>query len=131
MISIILDLIKEKGSYNSNFAISLMNNSPTYRDHIFDVVELPDVIASSEVKHIEDGTNFLMIRPNPATDKVYIEFMHNSAIRKIKSSCLMSAENWLQTITINCYTGGIELDIRNLREGFYFVIADRCEAQEL
>jgi hypothetical protein len=115
-----LGLIKDKGSYNSNFAISLMNNSPTYRDHLFDLTTLPDVIASSEVKHIEDASNFLVIRPNPASDKVYIEFLQNNVSEdKIK---LYDVSGKLVTgYAASIVNGGIELDISNLREGFYIV----------
>jgi len=115
-----IGLIHEKGSYNSNFAISLLNNSSTYRDHIFDVINLPDVIASTDVKRIEDGTNFLVIRPNPAKDKVYIDLVHNSESEgKIQ---LFDVSGKLVTnFTVSFMTGGIELDISNLREGFYFV----------
>jgi len=115
-----IGLIKEKGSYNSNFAISLLNNSPTYRDYIFDVVELPDVIASSDVKHLEDAINFLKIRPNPATDKVYIDFINNG-ISESNIRLLDVSGKLVSNYTINFMTYGIELDISNLREGFYVV----------
>ncbi len=115
-----LNRIKDEGSSNSNFAISILNNSTTYRDHLFDVVEMPDVIASSDVKHIEDGSNFLRIHPNPATDKVYIEFISESALESIIK--LYDASGKLVTNYTTSYAnGGIELDIRNLKEGFYYV----------
>jgi PKD repeat protein len=115
-----LNLVKEKGSSNSNFAITLLNNSSTYRDHLFDVVELPDVVASSDVKHIEGSSNYLSIRPNPATDKVYIDFL--SAGPSENEIKLYDASGKLVTnYTVNYTIGNIELDIRNLKEGFYFV----------
>lgn len=115
-----LNLVKEKGSSNSNFAISLLNNSSTYRDHLFDVVELPDVIASTDVKYVEDASQFLVIRPNPATEKVTIDFISNSASNSIIKLFDVNGQ-MVTNYTISFGTNGIELDIRNLREGFYFV----------
>jgi parallel beta-helix repeat protein len=115
-----IGMIKDKGSYNSNFAISLMNNSPTYRDYLFDVVELSDVVAGSDIKHIEEGTNFLRIHPNPATDKVYIEYINNS-FSESKIQLYDVSGKLVSNYSLSSVTGGIELDIRNLKEGFYFV----------
>jgi PKD repeat protein len=115
-----IGMIKDKGSYNTTFAISLLNNSSTYRDYPFDVVQLPDVLASSEVKHVENGDNFLSIRPNPATDKVYIELAHNS-LSECKIQLFDVSGKLVTNYTASFLTGSIELDIRSLREGFYFV----------
>lgn len=122
-----INQIKDKGSYNSNFAISLLNNSATYRDHIFDVVEMPDVIASQDVKHIEDGTNYLGIRPNPATEKVYVELVHNSP-GNCKIQLFDVSGKQVSDISVSFVTGGFELDIRNLKEGFYFVTLTDSES---
>jgi hypothetical protein len=115
-----LNLVKDKGSSNSNFAITLLNNSSTYRDHLFDVVELPDVAASADVKHIENASNILTIRPNPATDKVYIDFIPEGASESDIRVFDVSGK-LVTNYNVNYLMGNIELDIRNLNEGFYFV----------
>ncbi len=115
-----IDQIRQKGSVNLNFAISLLNNSPTYRDHPFDVVELPDVLAGSEIKQVEEGTNYLRIRPNPATDKVYIEFINYNLSENTFRLFDVSGKQ-VTNYALNPVSGGIELDISNLKEGFYFV----------
>ena len=115
-----IDQIRQKGSVNLNFAISLLNNSPTYRDHPFDVVELPDVLAGSEIKQVDEGTNYLRIRPNPATDKVYIEFINYNLSENTFRLFDVSGKQ-VTNYALNPVSGGIELDISNLKEGFYFV----------
>jgi len=117
----VLEQIREKGSVNSNFAISLLNNSPTYRDHIFEEVSMPDVIAGTEIKHIEDGSTYLKIRPNPATNKVYIDFIDQS-ISEDKLQVFDVSGKLVTNYVMNPVSGGgIELDISRLNEGFYFI----------
>jgi hypothetical protein len=116
----VLEMVREKGSENSNFAISLLNNSPTYRDHIFDVVVLPDVVAGAEIKHLVEETNLLKIRPNPSSDKVYIDFTDISMSEDIVQVFDVSGKQVTGYVK-NLMAGGIELDISNLKEGFYFV----------
>jgi hypothetical protein len=115
-----ISLIRDKGSVNSNYAISILNNSANYRDYLFNAEELPGVMASPEIKHIEYADNYLVIRPNPATDRVFIEYLAGSlADTRIQ---LFDASGKLVTgYTVNNISGGIEIDIRNLNEGFYFV----------
>jgi hypothetical protein len=115
-----LNLVKDEASSNSNFAITLLNNSPTYRDHLFDVVNLPDVVASIDVKHVEDGSNYLKIRPNPATDKVYIDFIPDGSAESIVTVYDVTGK-LVTNYTVNYMNGSIEMDIRNLKEGFYYV----------
>jgi PKD repeat protein len=117
----VLEQISEKGSVNSNFAISLLNNSPTYRDHLFETVTLPDVIAGTEIKHVGDGSNYLKIRPNPATNKVYIDFIDQS-ISEDKLQVFDVSGKLVTNYVMNPVSGGgIELDISRLNEGFYFI----------
>jgi hypothetical protein len=116
----VLEQIKVKGSENSNFAISLLNNSPTYRDHLFDVVTMPDVIAGSEIRHIENSDSFLMIRPNPATNKVFVDYIDYSMSDNSLQVYDVSGKQ-VMNYTMNSTSGGVELDISNLKEGFYFV----------
>jgi hypothetical protein len=115
-----IEQIRQKGSYNQNFAISLLNNSPTYRDHPFEMVELPSVMLGSEIRHTDDGASYLMIRPNPATDKAYIEFL-NYNLSENTFRLFDASGKQVTNYAISAVAGGIELDIRNLKEGFYFV----------
>jgi hypothetical protein len=113
--------IREKESYNSNFAIALLNNSPTYRDYLFDVVEMPEVVAGEVIKRTEDGASLLKIRPNPATDKVYIDYV-NSSLSGNNLRLFDVSGKAITDFTINSVAGGAELDISRLKEGFYSVV---------
>ncbi len=113
-------MISGKGSVNSNFAISILNNSAEYRDYLFDATELEGVVAGSDIKHIDYDENFLVIRPNPATDKVFIEYLKGS-LAETRISLYDASGKLVTSYSVNNILGGLELDIRNLNEGFYFV----------
>ncbi len=115
-----INQVKDKGSYNSNFAISLLNNSPTYRDYSFDRLELPAVVASPEVKHIEYSSEYLMIRPNPARDEIFID-LGNYNILESKVQLFDVTGKMLSNYNISFVPGSIEVDISKLDAGFYFV----------
>jgi hypothetical protein len=115
-----LTLIKEKSSANSNFAISLLNNTSGYRDYPFDMVELPSVLASSDVKRVENADSYLVIRPNPATDKVFVEYLAGT-VGETRVQVYDASGKEVTNYTVSHVLGGAELDISGLREGFYFV----------
>lgn len=116
----VLEQISAKGSDNSNFAISLLNNSPVYKDHLFDTVILPDVVAGSDIKHVEDDGNILKIRPNPAADKVYIDFI-DFTMSENKIQIYDVSGKLVTNYQVNSSAGVVEIDISGLKEGFYFI----------
>ena len=116
----ILNHIMEKNSSNTNYAISLLNNSPTYREHTFDVVVIPDVTVSPDIQQVQQEDEFLKLFPNPATDKVYIEYM-NSKVSDSKIEVRDVSGKLISNYRLEYVSGGIEVDISSLREGFYFV----------
>ncbi len=116
----VLEQIMDKKSVNSNFAINLLNNSPTYRDHIFDEVVMPEVLASAEIKHVQAEDNFLVIRPNPASSKVYVDYIDFS-LSDNSIKVFDASGKQVTNYTVSSAAAGIELDITGLNEGFYFV----------
>jgi hypothetical protein len=115
-----LNQIIEKGSVHSNFAIFMLNNSSTYRDYVLEDATIPEVFKSEQVKHIEPGDSFLNIYPNPASNSVFIELVNNNTENGKLELFDISGKRVID-FTLNIVAGGIELDIRNLREGFYIV----------
>ncbi|MCF8370550.1 MAG: T9SS type A sorting domain-containing protein [Bacteroidales bacterium] len=115
----ILNSIKDKESVHSNFAISLLNNTSTYRDHLVSEPVVKDVEVSGDIKHI-DSENFLTIYPNPTSGKVFIELISNDATDNTLEIFDVSGKKVFE-YEVNFMTGGIELDIQKLGEGFYFV----------
>jgi parallel beta-helix repeat protein len=116
----VLEMISEKNSENADFAISLLNNSPSYKDHIFDIATLPDVVAGTDIKHIDLSDNYLKIRPNPATDKVYIDILDLS-LQEYKVQVHDISGKLVTNYKLSYVAGGLELDISNLNEGFYMI----------
>jgi hypothetical protein len=116
----LLKSISEKASANSNYAISILNNSPDYRDYLFDVVELPGVMASANVKHIDYEEQYLLIRPNPSNDKVFVEYLAGS-LADARIQVYDVSGQMLHHFSARSLSGGFELDISDLSEGFYFV----------
>ena len=116
----ILNQIMARNSSNTNYAISLLNNSPTYREHTFDVVEIKDVTVSPEIQQVEQESEFLKLFPNPATNKVYIEYM-NSKVSESRIELHDVSGKLISNYQLEYISGGIEIDISSLREGFYFV----------
>jgi hypothetical protein len=115
-----LNQIIEKGSVYANFAIYLLNNSSTYRDYILEDATIPEVYKSEQVKRIEQGDSFLNIYPNPASSSVFIELVNNNSENGKLELFDISGKRVID-FTLNIVAGGIEMDIRNLREGFYIV----------
>jgi parallel beta-helix repeat protein len=115
-----MEMIAEKRSENSNFAISLLNNSPSYRDHLFDLEPLPGVVAGSEIKYIQEQADYLNIRPNPSSDKIYIDLIDFS-MAKDRVEVRDVSGKLVNRVEVNSIGGGIEMDISLLKEGFYTV----------
>jgi len=115
-----LNSIEAKETINSNFAISILNNSPTYRGFIFENPVIFDAVNSDNSQHISDNESYLHIYPNPASEKVFIEIVKTDMLNgKIK---IFDVNGKLVTdYKLNFVAGGIELDIQNLRNGLYFV----------
>jgi hypothetical protein len=115
-----MEMIKEKETDNSNLAITLLNNTSDYYDYFIKDIELPEVTKSTDVKHIENEGSYLNVYPNPAWDKVYVEFIHNNG--QDAAIQLFDVSGKLITdYTTSIVAGGIELDINHLDKGFYFI----------
>ena len=115
-----LEMIIDSESLNSNYAISLLNNTSTYNDYQLEEISLPDVLKTSNIKRIENESTYLNIYPNPAYDKVYVELVHNNG-ENCKIELFDVSGKLVTDYTVSFVTGGIELDIRQLRNGFYFI----------
>ncbi|MFZ4399668.1 MAG: PKD domain-containing protein [Bacteroidales bacterium] len=115
-----LGLIEAKKNINSNFAISLLNNTNGYRDYIFEPQSNYEVFKSGSVQHIDDNENYLNIFPNPAKEKVIIEITKSGMING-KIQLFDGNGKQVTDFKLNFVAGGIEVDIRNLRSGLYFV----------
>jgi len=117
---LILKGIKDKGSYNSNFAIALLNNSFDYRDYFKDEMDMSEVVKSDNVSHIGDDAGYLNIFPNPATNKVFIELIHNNGLPG-KLEVFDASGSLITDYEVNLVAGGIELNLQQLKQGFYFI----------
>ena len=115
-----LETIKGKESFYSNVAISLLNNTSAYNDYQLKEITLPDVLKTSNIKRIESESSYLNIYPNPAYDKVYVELVHNNG-ENCKIELFDVSGKLVGDYTVNFVTGGIELDIQHLKNGFYFI----------
>jgi len=123
---LLLEEIGGKETFNSNFAIALLNNTATYRDYFIDELDLPEVIKSDNVKHIGENENYLNIYPNPATDKAFIELIYNNELPG-NLEIFDAGGSLIQEYTVLLVAGGIELDIQQLKNGFYFVTLSNAE----
>ena len=115
-----LGSIEDKRTINSNFAIALLNNTSTYRDYIFDEPTITDVVLGSDIKHVADGENYLIIYPNPATNKIHVEIIYNS-MQDGKIQMFDLSGKLITDFTVNIVAGGIDLDIQHLSKGLYFI----------
>ncbi len=118
-----LEMIIDKKSYNSNYAVSLLNNTPTYNDYQVEEISSPEVIQSDNIKRIESESTYLNIYPNPAFDKVYVELVHNNG-ENCKIELFDVSGKLVTDYTVNFVTGGIELDIRQSEEWILLYHAD-------
>ncbi|RLD54742.1 MAG: hypothetical protein DRJ05_14140 [Bacteroidetes bacterium] len=121
-----VEAVLGKETYNANFAVSLLNNSETYRDYISDEINLPEVEKSSEIRHLGEGESYLNIFPNPATDKAFIELVHNNGLPG-KLEMFDASGKLITGFNINFVSGGIEMDIRHLDDGLYFITLSDTE----
>ena len=115
----ILNNIREKESLNSNFAISLLNNTSTYRDYIIEEPIVKAAQLSDNFKNTNE-VNYLNIYPNPTSGKVFIELITNSK-EDTKLEILDVCGKMIKGYSINFVAGGIELNIEELSDGYYFI----------
>ena len=115
-----LETIIEKETYNSNFAVSLLNNTATYRDYLLEEVNLPEVLKTSDIRHIDSETSYLNIYPNPAGNRVHVELIQNNG-EDFKIQLFDVSGKLITNYTATIVAGGIDLDIENLNNGFYFI----------
>ena len=115
-----LKVIEDKKGDNSNFAVALLNNSSTYRDYIFEEKSLLDVEKGSDIQRVPDGESSLKIFPNPAREQVYIEIA-NSGMLEGKIQIFDASGKQVTDFKVSFVSGGVDVDIRNLRNGMYFV----------
>ena len=66
------------------------------------------------------------IYPNPATDKAFIELIYNNELPG-NLEIFDAGGSLIQEYTVLLVAGGIELDIQQLKNGFYFVTLSNAE----
>jgi len=98
----------------------MLNNSPTYRGYVFEEQAITEVVRGSEVQHVDENASSLNIFPNPAKDKVYIEVVDSGKLDG-KIRMFDASGKQVGDYTLNFVAGGLEADIRNLRQGLCFV----------
>jgi parallel beta-helix repeat protein len=116
----ILRSIQDKKPGYSNFATSILNNSPTYTNYKIEEITVEDVEISGDVKHIENDGSFLHIYPNPFSNTVFIELINNNS-ETSKIELFDMTGKLVTDYTINFVAGVIELDMQKLNEGLYFI----------
>jgi Secretion system C-terminal sorting domain len=114
-----IESIKNKKSVNANFAVSLLNNTATYRDHIINVPNIPSVLKTTNVKNVENVESYLNVYPNPSSSTVYIELVDGNADGLIQIFDLTG--KLVNNYEINIVAGRIEIGIQNLNNGVYFI----------
>nr|NQU91314.1 T9SS type A sorting domain-containing protein [Bacteroidota bacterium] len=125
-IEILTDIMHRKSVY-SNTAISLLNNISGYRDYFVEEPVVANVIKSDNIRHIDDNSSYLNIYPNPVSNSAFIELVNNTAdVGKI--SIFEMNGKLVTEYNINFVAGGIELDIRQLKAGVYFVAITDAES---
>jgi len=115
----------EKSAY-SNMAISLLNNVSGYQDYLVEEPLVASVIKSDNIQHIDDNSTYLNIYPNPVSSSAFVEIINNTgeygqvAIYDMRGKLITEYD-------INFVAGGLELDIRQLKAGVYFVAITDAE----
>ncbi|MEZ5082269.1 MAG: T9SS type A sorting domain-containing protein [Bacteroidales bacterium] len=122
-----LEIIRNKESYNSNRAVSILNNTSTYRDYYEETIDLPEVEKSGQIKHIGENESYLNIYPNPASNTVFVELINNNAATG-KLELYDVSGKLVTEYDQNIVAGGIELDIQKLNDGFYFLTLTNQES---
>jgi hypothetical protein len=115
-----LGTVEDKHTANTNFAISLLNNSSTYRDFIFEEPSIGDVEAGTNIKRVSDGESYMMIYPNPATNKLNIEVISSSLVNG-KLQVFDISGKVISNYSVNAFSGGFEMDVAGLAKGIYFI----------
>ena len=116
----VMILIKDKESVNSNMAITLLNNISSYLDHIVTDPIIKNVELSDNFKQIGDNQSYMNLWPNPSTGKVYIELITSNESDNSLEIFDVSGK-LIEDYSVEIVSGIIELDIKNLSEGFYFI----------
>jgi len=122
-----MKMIAAEESIYANLAISLLNNVSGYRDHTTEEVVLPDVMWTDNIKRVETDGSYLNIYPNPVTNTAYIEFIDNSDGNS-KIEVFDIRGKLVNDIDISIISGGIEMDVQQLRGGIYFVTITNPES---
>lgn len=117
--------IENKESVNSNFAIALLNNTSSYSDYQLLVPILPDVVKASNIKNVEEESGLLNIYPTPSISFVFIELINNNPNGKIQLFDMKG--QLIVDYKVDFVSGKIEMDIRSLNPGIYFVTLTDAE----
>jgi hypothetical protein len=116
----VLRNILDKNPELSNFATSILNNSPEYSDYKLGEFTIEKAVVDGDIRHIENDQSYLHIYPNPAANVAYIELIAGDAT-KSKIELFDMNGKLVTEYSINFVAGGIELDLQKLNDGFYFV----------
>jgi hypothetical protein len=116
----VLMAIAESENVNANLAIYLINNSGIFVDYVSETPQLEDILLGDQIVRLENVESYLNIFPNPASTNVFVEAFNASSTQS-KIEIFDMSGRLVTDYTINFVAGGLELDIRKLTQGFYFV----------
>lgn len=116
-----LDRIDQMNSIHSNFSVFLLNSIDSYRDYKVDRPETDSIEINDQVKNLEDDSGFLSLHPNPASNNIFVQLINNNEDQSYIE--ILNASGKIVTqYNVEFVTGGIELNIKDLAQGFYFII---------
>ena len=108
-----------------NYAISMLNNISGFRDHYYEIPQMPDVTMLPGIKRVED--TYLNIFPNPAGRSAEIQLVSGESEHSTLNIYNISGE-LCAGYNVNFVAGSVELDISGLDEGVYFVVLSNPES---
>lgn len=126
----ILESIEESESAYANLAITFLNSSKGYRDHKMEALLSTEDVAgeSSEVRSIDD--DYLNIYPVPASSQLFVEFINADALKSV-ISIYDASGRLVSEYSANYVAGGVELNISELIEGFYYLTLSSPESDTI
>lgn len=104
----------------ANYAIHILNQVSSYRDYIFDMPDLKKSEKPSGVYNLELEESYLKVYPNPAISTVKVELEKSEAGEELQ--LLNATGQVVKTVPVDFMVGITEMDIRNLAQGFYFIV---------
>ncbi len=119
-LTAMLMAVAESESVNANLAIYMLNNTGSYVDYISEAPQVEDILLGDQIVRLDNVNSYLNMFPNPATNNVFVEAFNASSAQS-KIEIFDMSGRLVSDYILNFVAGGIELDIRKLTQGFYFV----------